>query len=582
MLRKIFRQMLISQIVSAMAVTLCLLVDSIMIGQFLGLKSLAAYGLANPVLLIFAAFGSMLSTGVQVTCSKAMANGNEEEINRLFSVSVTVVMVFSIVGLTLVLLFLDPLCVLLGAKNGSEIHELTKDYLRGFIIGAPAFLAAQVLVPYLQMSGERVRLVVAVLGMTVADIGFDFLNVYVIKQGTFGMGLASTVSYYMALIIGGAYFFKKRCAYKFRPKLIGLRGLKEIAEGGIPTVVNQISLVLLVFTINKVMMRVGGDVAVGAYSIVSTIANLGYCLGSGLSEVTLMLGSIYYSEEDEKTLNELVKVQSTYALLINMVATALFLVFTRFFVRFFLNSNPDAESAAIFGLRMFAISLIPSAVNAAFKKYYQAIGMIRFSESISVAQNFFFPAIVVLTMGKIMGEAGVWWYYLIGELLSLIYISIYVSIKSKKRIFSHVSYVCLPENFGLPPEDVLEISIVNFDQVTDAAIAAAEFCEKKGHSKKRCMYTSLCIEEMSNNIIQHGFVEGQDNRIDIRLTQKEHSLIVRIRDNCKGFDPVKFLEMSKKRNEDPTSHIGIRMTFKVVKNVQYVNSLGLNNLMLEI
>ena len=30
--------------------------------------------------------------------------------------------------------------------------------------------------------------------------------------------------------------------------------------------------------------------------------------------------------------------------------------------------------------------------------------MIRFSESISVAQNFFFPAIVVLTMGKIMGE----------------------------------------------------------------------------------------------------------------------------------------------------------------------------------
>ncbi len=64
MIRKVFKQMLFTQIVSSMTVMLCMLIDSIMIGRFLGVDSMSAYGLAAPVLLVFAAFGSMLSAGV--------------------------------------------------------------------------------------------------------------------------------------------------------------------------------------------------------------------------------------------------------------------------------------------------------------------------------------------------------------------------------------------------------------------------------------------------------------------------------------------------------------------------------------
>ena len=63
MVRKLVRQMLAAQIISAMTVTLCLLIDSIMIGRFLGVEALSAYQLANPVLLIVAAAAIMLSAG---------------------------------------------------------------------------------------------------------------------------------------------------------------------------------------------------------------------------------------------------------------------------------------------------------------------------------------------------------------------------------------------------------------------------------------------------------------------------------------------------------------------------------------
>ena len=66
MIRKLTKQMLTAQILSALTVSLCLLIDSIMIGRFLGVEAIAAYQLANPILLVIGALGSMLAAGIQV------------------------------------------------------------------------------------------------------------------------------------------------------------------------------------------------------------------------------------------------------------------------------------------------------------------------------------------------------------------------------------------------------------------------------------------------------------------------------------------------------------------------------------
>ena len=60
---------------------MCLLIDSIMIGRFLGVDSMAAYGLSNPLLLAFTAIGSMVSAGVQVMCSKSLGSGDQKANN---------------------------------------------------------------------------------------------------------------------------------------------------------------------------------------------------------------------------------------------------------------------------------------------------------------------------------------------------------------------------------------------------------------------------------------------------------------------------------------------------------------------
>ena len=581
MIHKLFKQMVVSNIISAMAVMLCLLIDSIMIGRFLGVDAMAAYTLSNPVLLVFAGFGSLMSTGIQVVCSQAMGRGDEKTINNCYSLSLMVMAAFAFGGLALILIFIDPVCVLLGAEEGTEVYRLTRDYLVGFVIGAPAFIGAQVLIPYLQMAGRRVLLIVAVLTMTVIDVACDLINVYVVKKETFGMGLASTISYFVAFCIGVSYFAGKKCIYKFKLKGI-TRGLfVRIIRGGVPMLVNQVSIVLLVYLVNQVLLDVGQKTAVAAYMVCTTISNLGYCIGNGIAEVSLMLTGIAYKEEDRGAFGTIIKEQTKFSIFINAIVTIIFFVGAVPLVRLFLGNNPTVEGEAVMGLRLCSLCFVVSSINAAFRKYYQGIERVRFSELISVLQNFVFPATIVVTLGYSIGTTGVWMYFLLGEVITIIFITLAVWRMSKKRLCSLESYICISDDFGASEDDVLELEIYNKDDIPEVISKTTQFCKEHGEFGRSEMYTALCIEEMANNIVEHGFMEGADNNIDIRLVKKEEELILRIRDNCKAFNPKDYYELNRKQ-DDPAAHIGIKMVFRTIKDISYVNSLGLNCLTMRI
>lgn len=582
MIKKVFRQMLVTQILSAMTVMICMLIDSIMIGRFLGVESMTAYGLATPVLLIFAAFGSMLSAGIQVHCGKTMGSGDMEQTNAGFSSAVVLAAGVTAVGVALVLVFIDPVCALLGAGENvpeNAVFALTRDYLTGFIIGAPAFIFAQIMVPFMQISGNRTRLVVAVGVMTLADVAFDVINVFVVKWGTLGMGLASSFSYYIAFVIGITYFFKKDCIFKFRRKLVSVRTSGGLLKYGVPTVINQISLVLLVFVLNKILLDVGQNRAVAAYSVISTVGNICYCFGSGVGSVALLLSSIFYSDEDKTALRSLMKTMIFYAIVLDIIVIAAVLIFAPALVSLFLTDDLSAKDMAILGARLFSLSLLPSALNTSLKNYYQGVGKTVFSEIISGMQNFAFAAIFAFVLSRFLGTTGVWLGYVCGESLTLILIALYVWFKNKKLSFSPDEFSLLPEDFGAKEGDYVELSLNTVEGAVDASLKAADFCRTHGESARDSNMIALCIEEMADNIVEHGFTkDDKEHQVDVRLTFKDGRRVIRIRDNCVNFDPTHYLELHS--SDDLTSHIGIRMVMKTVKSANYVNSLGLNNLTL--
>ena len=582
MIKKLFRQMLVTQIVSAMTVTLCMLIDSIMIGRFLGVDAMSAYGLANPLLLLFAAIGSLIATGVQILCGKTVGAGDREATDACFTVSVLLAAGISVIGVVLVFVFLGPLTSLLGAGTPSSdnpVYGLTKDYITGFIIGAPAFLCAQIMVPYMQISGSRTRLIAAVAAMTVTDIVLDLLNVFVFRGGTFGMGLASTLSYYVAFGIGAGYFFRKDCMFRLRPGLFRISLCRKLAASGGPILVNQICTVLLVFLLNRLLLAVEGTHAVAAYSVISTVGNLCYCFGSGVGAVAMMLAAIFYTERDRSSIRELVRVMSRNGILLGIAVMLTILLAAKPLIALFLGSSSEAGTLAVAGLRLLAISLVPSSINSAYKNYYQGINRIRMTELICVLQNFVLIALFAYLLSRFLGVTGIWLGFVCGESATVLVFSALVWRHNRSFSLSADAYSMLDPDFGAAPERCFECTIQSVRDAVDASRQIRSFSRERGLDQRTAMLIALCVEEVTVNIIEHGFTKDKLPRnIDVRLVLEEDRRVIRVRDNCIRFDPTSYLAMHQ--SDDPAAHIGLRMVMGMTKEASYINSLGLNNLTL--
>ena len=109
----------------------------------------------------------------------------------------------------------------------------------------------------------------------------------------------------------------------------------------------------------------------------------------------------------------------------------------------------------------------------------------------------------------------------------------------------------------------------------------AEFCRENGIDKRKANILSLCIEELGNNIIEHGFSDGKPHSIDMRILIKEEEVILRLRDDCRSFNPVERYKMTIEQ-EDVTKNIGIRMVMKMCSDVKYLSTMNTNNLIIRI
>ena len=102
-----------------------------------------------------------------------------------------------------------------------------------------------------------------------------------------------------------------------------------------------------------------------------------------------------------------------------------------------------------------------------------------------------------------------------------------------------------------------------------------EFCEKRGIDKRKTNLAGLCLEEMAGNVISHGFTKDQKKHsVDIRVVHSENEIILRIRDNCKAFNPTKYAETMEM--DELGKNVGIHMVLKMASHISYQNLLGMN------
>ena len=574
MIRRLVRQMLTAQILSALTVTLCLLIDNIMIGRFLGGQALTAYGLANPMLLVIGAVGSMLCAGAQVACGKSLGRGDREETNIGYASTVAAAGLFSLAFMLPALLLRVPIARMLGASEPALLRE-TSVYIAGFSIGAPASMGALVLVPFLQMAGQSGLLIVAVLGMTVADVAFDLLNVFVFHGGMFGMGLASALSYYVAAVIGAGYFLSKKSVFAFSLNRIQWRKIREMIAGGVPSLFGMASSVVMIFAVNRILLDVSGSAAVAAFSVINTLMNASNCISTGSGGVALTLCGVLYNEEDRTGLSELLRTLARSSVALGILGTALLMAFAGPCVKLFIPYAGESQTMAILGLRVFSVGLTCCCLNSVLRNSYQGTGRVHAMEIISVVENALLPVLTAFVFTRVAGLNGAWFLFVASEVLTTLGVLGCVWLKKRRVTWRTEDVLLLRGDFGVPKEDLLEADPASLQDVIAASREAEAFCRARGGSGRMAGHLALCVEEMGGNIVIHGFRAGGKNRLSIRLQRKDGRWTLRFRDDCSAFDPIDHIAGAGARDS-----VGIRLAMRMADEARYTYSMNLNNLTL--
>lgn len=125
----------------------------------------------------------------------------------------------------------------------------------------------------------------------------------------------------------------------------------------------------------------------------------------------------------------------------------------------------------------------------------------------------------------------------------------------------------------------MDLSLQTMEQVVEVSRQVEAFCLEKGVDRRRAMLSGLCLEEMAGNVILHGFTKDKRRHsADLRVVYKDGELFLRIKDDCRPFDPTEYLRILQP--EDVTQNVGIRMVLAIAKKVSYQQILGMNVLCL--
>lgn len=582
MVRKLFWQMSKAQIAASITVMSCLLIDSFVIGRLIGPEALGAYGLANPIMTLFAALGNMMVCGIQVVFGKHMGRGDSRGMNVCFSSSIGIALALSAAVIPVMFLAWQPICGLLGAgqpTGAGSVFLMTRDYLWGYCAGIPLFFFYQMMVPYMQMLGKRKLIFISITVMTLTNMALDLASVYLLHWGLFGIGLGTELSYLVALIVPLVFLLKKECPLRFSWKLIGWNSVRDIFRGGSSMIVSDSCYVLSIYCINRILLSIAGSIGVAAYSVMTTLTNLVFCIGLGTGAVTLTLSSVFYGDMDRASILALIRAMVSCSLRLISAAVLLVELFAPWLVAVFVGDNPDISPIAVSGLRLLTLSLIPAILSNGFRSYCHGIQRPMLPNLIAV-MRFFIPTVpLAWALGRLYGLNGVWIGVILGEMITLLVICAAAWRQAGAISLSAETFCLLEEDFDAEHAHCLDMTIREMDDVIDASEQMNAYCLKLGLDNKTAMLIGVCVEEIGVNIIKHGFSKDhRQHSIETHLTVKADQTILRIRDDCVNFDPVKYLELHQ--DDDPVAHIGLRMTMRAVKEANYVNSLGLNILTL--
>ena len=275
-IKKLLAQLAIPAVVAQVINLLYNIVDRIYIGHIpdIGASALTGVGLFAPILMLIGAFAMMVGSGGAPRTAIAMGQGNREEAERIMGNSFSVLLFFAVI-LTVFFYGTAPtLLRLFGASDTTLPYAL--EYSRIYILGSVCVLIVMGMNPFITTQGfAKISMMTTVIG-AVLNIILDPILIFGFHMGVRGAAIATVLSQLVSAVWILRFLSGSKTVLRLRPARMvpDAKVILPCLALGFSTFVMLSTESLLSISFNFSLARYGGDLAVGAMTILTSAAQL--------------------------------------------------------------------------------------------------------------------------------------------------------------------------------------------------------------------------------------------------------------------------------------------------------------------
>ncbi len=383
------------------------IVDTLIIGYYLGTEALAASGASFPVIFVLISLMIGITTGINVVISQYFGNKNFEKVKRAIDTAFIFLFIASIVLSVLGLIFSEQIFRLIGLPE--ELLGQAMQYFNVYVAGLIFMSGYNGTSAVLRGMGDSKTPLYFLIISTFLNIGFDLLFVAVFEWGIAGISFATVLA--QAIAFGLSVIYLNRYHPLIRFSFRGLTFDREIFRHslriGIPTGL-QHTFVSLGMAALMTIVNMFGTPTIAAYSIawrIDSFATLP-AMNFGLALSTFVGQNIGANkvERVKKGLRSTLIMTSGYSLLITIIAW----MFGRTLMGFF----TDDQLVIDIG---YDYLVIVSSFYIVFGAMFVMHGTLRGAGDTLVPMFITLFSLWVLRvpfsyfLSQQMGETGIWW-----------------------------------------------------------------------------------------------------------------------------------------------------------------------------
>lgn len=378
--KKLLASLAVPAVVAQVINLLYNIVDRIYIGHIpkIGASALTGVGLFMPILMLINAFAMLAGSGGAPRAAIAMGKKDNDTAEKIVGNCFSLLLGFAVV-LTAVFYFSAPtLLRLFGASSVTLPYAV--DYARIYILGSVFVLIVMGMNPFITTQGfAKISMLTTVIG-AVINIILDPIFIFVLEMGVKGAALATVLSQ----AVGAAWILRflsgKKTILRLKKenmKLI-LNVILPCLGLGISTFVMLSTESLLSISFTSSLSRYGGDIAVGAMTIITSVSQLVTMPLQGICQGGQPIISYNYGAGNKSRVKEAFFTQFGACILYTTLFWAALMIVPQIFAGMFTNDTALMKYTT-WAIRIYMAGIFSVGFQISCQQSFMALGQAKVS-----------------------------------------------------------------------------------------------------------------------------------------------------------------------------------------------------------